>query len=75
MSFLRNWFRGYGSFVLIHHGAGYFTLYAGLSRVLVAEGDAVEGGAPIGACDDMLHVEVLHDQEPLDPVSWLGAAR
>lgn len=39
---------GYGNQVKVEHGDGYFTMYAHLDRVAVAEGDVLDTAAPIG---------------------------
>src|SRR3954454_15373174 len=71
-------FSGYGNVVMIDHGAGIATLYAHLSRVDVAIGQAVQQGQRIGAIGatgvatgDHLHFEVRVDNAPTDPMGWL----
>lgn len=44
----RNDKHGYGNFVVITHKAGLETLYGHLSKHLVAEGESVKAGQPIG---------------------------
>jgi murein DD-endopeptidase MepM/ murein hydrolase activator NlpD len=69
---------GYGNVVMIDHGGGIATLYAHLSRVDVAMGQAVQQGQLIGAIGatgmatgDHLHFEVRVANKPVDPVPWL----
>jgi septal ring factor EnvC (AmiA/AmiB activator) len=69
---------GFGRCVILDHGTGYYTLYAHLERVFVAEGDAVsqgqvvaEVGRPEGGEDPQLYFEVRHGRTPLDPADWL----
>ncbi|MCU1448794.1 MAG: peptidase [Acidimicrobiales bacterium] len=73
-------YSGYGNVVMIDHGNGIATLYAHLSRVDVAMGQAVEQGQLIGAIGatglafgDHLHFEVREAGKPVDPMLWLPA--
>jgi septal ring factor EnvC (AmiA/AmiB activator) len=73
-----NWLRGYGQFVILDHGRGYYTLYANLSDVLVESGDRVKAGELIALAGDSgslegpkLHFEVRHKKDQLNPVEWL----
>jgi len=70
---------GYGTSIVVRHPSGIETLYAHLSRVLVAVGQDVEAGYPIGlggstgrSTGPHLHFEVrLHDVA-LDPLRFIG---
>jgi murein DD-endopeptidase MepM/ murein hydrolase activator NlpD len=71
-------YSGYGNVVMIDNGGGISTLYAHLSRVDVAMGQAVQQGQQIGAIGatgmatgDHLHFEVRVANAPVDPMSWL----
>jgi septal ring factor EnvC (AmiA/AmiB activator) len=73
-----SWLRGYGQFIIIDHGRGYYTLYANLSDVLVERGDRVSAGELIALAGDSgslegpkLHFEVRHKKDQLDPTEWL----
>ncbi|OGC91116.1 MAG: hypothetical protein A2W25_08295 [candidate division Zixibacteria bacterium RBG_16_53_22] len=73
-----SWLRGYGQFVIIDHGQGYYTLYAHLSDVLVEPGERVSAGELIALAGDSgslegpkLHFEIRHKKEQLDPTEWL----
>ena len=67
-----SWLRGYGNFVILAHGNGYYTLYARLSEVLVNEGEEVESLQTIGKTGtDDLHFEVRKGKKDLDPLEWL----
>ena len=75
---LSDWYRGYGRFLLLDHGLGYFTLYAHLSEVFPQIGDFVQTEAIIATSgsaglndDPKLHFEILKGKEPLDPLKWL----
>jgi murein DD-endopeptidase MepM/ murein hydrolase activator NlpD len=66
---------GYGSYVLISHGGGLFTLYAHLSRLEVAAGQRLLGGQVIGLSGSTgnstgphLHFEVRRGDTPVDPL-------
>ncbi|WP_418718482.1 M23 family metallopeptidase [Candidatus Allofournierella merdipullorum] len=63
----------YGNVVEIDHGNGFFTLYAHLESIDVAEGDVVEQGQKIGTVGStgnttgvQCHVEVRQDGTLLD---------
>jgi septal ring factor EnvC (AmiA/AmiB activator) len=73
-----SWLRGYGQFVIVNHGRGYYTLYANLSDVLVEPGERVSAGELIALVGDSgslegpkLHFEVRHKKDQLDPMEWL----
>lgn len=66
--------RGYGRYVVVLHPTGVETLYGHLSASLVAEGDAVKAGSPLGlggstgrSTGPHLHFEVRWNGLPLDP--------
>jgi murein DD-endopeptidase MepM/ murein hydrolase activator NlpD len=65
---------GYGLHVVLDHGDGLTSLYAHLSQVAVADGDAVAAGEVIGAVGSSgnstgphLHFEIRRDGLPEDP--------
>jgi murein hydrolase activator len=73
-----NWMRGYGQFLLVDHGLGYYTLYANLSDILVESGDHVKAGELIALVGDSgslegpkLHFEVRYKKDQLNPMEWL----
>ncbi len=68
----------YGLTVIIDHGGGIRTLYAHCSELLVAEDDRVGANAIIALVGDTgrsqgphLHLEVLKNGVPLDPLLFL----
>lgn len=74
---------GYGSLVMVHHGAGYFSFYtpavpvegieAGPNRETRVEPGqviAVLGGSP-SVEEGLLHVEIRHGETALNPLEWL----
>lgn len=72
----------YGNAVIIDHGQGARTLYAHCSKLLVREGDQVDESTLIALAGNTgrshgphLHLEVLYEGEPQDPVNWLPSRR
>jgi murein DD-endopeptidase MepM/ murein hydrolase activator NlpD len=70
---------GYGRYVMLAHGEGYYTLYGHLSRIDVAVGESVDAGQVIGLVGSTgrstgphLHFEVRHDRQLLDPLAYLA---
>ena len=69
---------GYSNIVIIRHGQ-YLTVYAGLTALSVRKGATVKAGAAIGTVqpddDDpsraVLHFEVRHEREKLNPLDWV----
>jgi len=76
-------FEGYGSMVMVNHGAGYYTLYMYLKSVSVREGQAIVTGDVIGTVGGELTPDGAHIEfqvrapirggvpEPVDPLAWL----
>ncbi len=70
---------GYGQLVEINHGHGYVTRYAHNVDNLVAVGDTVRRGQVIArmggtgrATGPNLHFEVLLNDQPVDPLTYVG---
>jgi Peptidase family M23 len=70
-----------GRLVVLDHGLGLYTLYFHLQRALVAEGEGVDRGQPIGevgstgrATGPHLHFGVHIGMARVDPTSLLGLA-
>ena len=69
--------RGYGNLLIVKHDAQYLSAYAHNSRLLVKEGDVVDGGQQIAEIGDSgsdrvkLHFEVRHQGNPVDPLKVL----
>jgi murein DD-endopeptidase MepM/ murein hydrolase activator NlpD len=70
---------GYGELVEINHGNGYVTRYAHNVDNLVAVGDTVRRGQVIARMGDTgratgpnLHFEVLLNDRPVDPLTYVG---
>jgi len=73
-----SWLRGYGSFIILEHGGGYYTLYAHLDDIFVETGQFVTAGETLATVSEtgtfsgpMLHFELRFGKEQLDPVPWL----
>jgi septal ring factor EnvC (AmiA/AmiB activator) len=73
-----SWLRGYGQFIILDHGEGYYTLYANLSDIYVEIGDMVQAGEVIAEVGELgslegpgLHFELRQEKKSLDPVRWL----
>lgn len=58
--------------LLIDHGDGLESVYAGLDAALVQSGDAVSRGQQLGDCTEGLYFELRQDGEPIDPTQRLG---
>jgi septal ring factor EnvC (AmiA/AmiB activator) len=72
------WFRGYGQMVIVDHGAGDLSVSGYLDEALVAAGDSVALGQPIGSVGETgsasgpgLYFEIRHEGKPVDPGLWL----
>lgn len=73
---------GYGQCVILDHGAGFYTLYANLSRIFPSRGSQVSGGqilAELGISHESeqpeLYFEVREGREARDPRAWLQTPR
>ena len=69
---------GYGTYVVIAHGGGLYTLYGHLSRLDVVAGERVSAGERIGLSGSTgnstgphLHFEVRQGYQPVDPLPYL----
>ncbi len=58
--------------VLVDHGNGLESVYAGLAEVTVASGDAVDRGGALGTSGDGLYFELRSGGESVDPSERLG---
>ncbi|MBM3116661.1 peptidoglycan DD-metalloendopeptidase family protein [Jeongeupia naejangsanensis] len=74
-----DWLRGFGNLVIVEHGGGYMTLYAGNEAVLKHVGDSVNAGDTIatsgntgGMADSGVYFELRQNGRPLDPQGWIG---
>jgi murein DD-endopeptidase MepM/ murein hydrolase activator NlpD len=69
---------GYGNYVVIAHSGGLDTLYGHLATALVAVGQAVSQGQPVGlegstgnSTGAHVHFELRINQRPVDPTPYL----
>ena len=72
------WMRGLGNAVILDHGEGYFTIYGHLEALHVNVGEMVAASQPIGTVGDsgstlgvLLHFEIRHHSEAVDPLDWI----
>ena len=77
-----DWMKGYGLLLILDHGDGFLSLYAGNEALLVDAGDWVEAGAPVatvgrsgGQPASGLYFELRRAGRPLDPQSWFARPR
>ncbi len=69
---------GYGNYVIVAHGSGYFTLYAHLADTQVVDGQHLLRGQLVGhegatglATGPHLHFELRYNGAVIDPMSYL----
>lgn len=62
---------GYGFTAVVQHPDQVFTLYAGLSELVVATEDMLSLGDGVGRASDRLYFEVRAKNLPEDPLLWL----
>ncbi|MBI4355073.1 MAG: peptidoglycan DD-metalloendopeptidase family protein [Candidatus Omnitrophica bacterium] len=70
---------GYGRTIILDHGDGLMTVYAGVAESLVALGETVAYRAPIARLGDgaaaVLHFEIRRNARPQNPHYYLSLAR
>ncbi|MDY0361254.1 MAG: peptidoglycan DD-metalloendopeptidase family protein [Desulforegulaceae bacterium] len=73
-----DWFKGYGNMLIIDHGNSFYSIYAHVQEYFKQKGDSIrkdEVIATIGETGSMsgpvLHFEIRHHGNPLDPLSWI----
>jgi septal ring factor EnvC (AmiA/AmiB activator) len=70
-------FVGFGTLVIVDHGASNYTLYGHLQEAVVNEGARVEQGSVVGRAGrnpegaEVVYFEVRVDGRPVNPVEWL----
>jgi septal ring factor EnvC (AmiA/AmiB activator) len=64
-------FQDLGFTVVVEHAGRVLTLYAGLSRLQVEEGDVLAFQGVVGTASERLYFEVRRGKRPEDPRSWL----
>ncbi len=73
---LIHWLPGYGTLIIINHGAGVRTVYANLSTVNIKKDQSVKQGAVIGRTGQTvdgasLHFELWQGSSRLNPLGYL----
>jgi murein DD-endopeptidase MepM/ murein hydrolase activator NlpD len=75
---LSRYYAGCGNAIQIQHENGVVSQYCHASKLLVAEGQKVEAGDPIGlvgntgaSYGDHLHLEIHVNDQPTDPIQFL----
>jgi murein DD-endopeptidase MepM/ murein hydrolase activator NlpD len=73
---LIHWLPGYGTLIIINHGAGVRSVYANLSTVNVKKDQSVKQGALIGRTGqnvdgNILHFELWQGSSRLNPLGYL----
>ena len=58
--------------LLVDHGQGLESVYAGLDEAAVAAGGEVSRGQQLGTCSQGLYFELRQDGEAIDPTERLG---
>ena len=64
-------FEGFGLTVVVSHGGGILSLYAGLDSLQVEKGDVVVLQTLLGAVSNELYFEIREQNEAVDPRGWL----
>lgn len=73
------WVRGMGNVLILHHGAGFYSLHAHLFKPLIAQGANVKKGDPIGLVGDTgnsekpsLYFEIRENGKAVDPTQYFS---
>nr|WP_246187601.1 M23 family metallopeptidase [Ornithinibacillus caprae] len=73
------YYGGYGNTIMIRHSDTYQTIYAHLSEINVDQGETVKKGETIGSIGSTgrstgphLHYEIIKDNEPVDPKTYIN---
>lgn len=76
------WMNGYGLICIVDHGGGYLSLYAHNDALLRDVGADVKRGDPVASVGNSggqgrpaLYFELRRNGQPVNPASWLSAAR
>jgi septal ring factor EnvC (AmiA/AmiB activator) len=70
-------FTGYGTLVIVDHGASTYSLYGQLDAVSVGRGARLDRGQPLGTTGRVLmgvpgtYFEMRVDGKAVDPLEWL----
>lgn len=73
-----DWMRGYGLLLILDHGEGYMSLYAGGDALLAEPGDWIEAGQAVASAGSSggfaasgVYFELRRAGQALDPAVWL----
>jgi len=76
-----SYLRGYGNYVVIRHGEGYFTVYANIKNIIVRQGDYINSNNQIANVSESnnpdisnshyLHFEIWKNESKLNPELWI----
>jgi len=73
------WLRGFGNTIIVLHDNNYYTVYSHVEDIDVIQDEYVDAGqqmATVSSDGSMngtrLHFELWHEQDKLDPSSWLS---
>lgn len=76
-----SYLRGYGNYIVLRHGEGYFTVYANLKNITVQQGDYINSNFKIANANESndleiskkhyIHFEIWKDEVKLDPELWI----
>ncbi len=74
------WLKGYGQLMILDNGAGFYTLFAYLEKILKGRGDMVRKGEVIALVGDTgmeslagLYFEIRERGVSVDPLRWLAS--
>ncbi len=64
--------RGYGSFMIVEHEDGYYSMYAGIDDIQVEQNQIINKGDKLGfTSTGIIKFELRKGRDPLDPMEWL----
>lgn len=66
---------GHGKTIILDHGDHYYSVYSGLSKLDVVEGDTLESGQEISDKENGVYFEIRHFSDAIDPADWLQKTR
>ncbi len=73
-----DWMRGYGLLLILDHGEGFMSLYAGGDALLAEPGDWIEAGQGVASAgssggfpESGVYFELRRAGQALDPAAWL----
>jgi septal ring factor EnvC (AmiA/AmiB activator) len=68
-------FRSYGQVAILDHGAGFFSVYAGLDEIVKEKGSLIHSGETLARSGPRLYFEIRRGTEALDPLAWLAVSQ